>query len=170
MEICLKALNEIDPLSLVKYANDEKISKYLKDDFPYPYTLDDANRFIEYTLSHQLLNLGIVIDGECVGCIGVTFHQDIYRYCCEIGYWLASQYWNKGIMSLVIERLCYLLFNEYNVYKITAQVFNENIGSMKVLEKCGFHKEGYLVNQVFKNNRFYDIVLYGKLKEDIYED
>lgn len=169
MEIYLKPLNEIDPLSLVRYANDERIHKYLKDDFPYPYTLEDAKHFIEYTINNHLLNLGIVINNECIGCVAVTFYNDIYKYTCEIGYWLSPLYWNKGFMTLIINRLCSIIFSDYPINKIIAQVFNENSGSMKVLEKCGFIKEGYLTNQVFKNNRFYDIVLYGKVKEDIYE-
>lgn len=167
MKIYLRFLNEIDPLSLVKHADDKRIGMYLKNDFPYPYTLDDALQFIDHSISNHLLNLGIIINNECVGCIGVTFHKDIYRYTCEIGYWLSPLYWHQGIMTLVVNRMCDILFSDYPIYKITAQVFNENIGSMKVLEKCGFIKEGYLVNQVFKNNRFYDIVLYGKIKEDI---
>ena len=169
MRIELKTLDEIDPCQLAYFANDKRVSQYLRNSFPYPYTLDHAISFITYSLQHHTLDYGIVVDDICVGCIGVTFHKDIYMKNCEIGYWLGYDYWNKGIMSKVIDKLCQYLFDEFSITKICAEVFAENISSAHVLEKNHFEKGGYLHQHIYKNERYYDLILYG-LRKESYED
>ena len=52
MKIELKLLNEINPLELAYHANDPRISTYLRNSFPYPYTLDHAIDFINNCMIH----------------------------------------------------------------------------------------------------------------------
>ena len=42
-----------DLKSLVKYANNYKISKYMRDSFPYPYTETNALNWIELTKANN---------------------------------------------------------------------------------------------------------------------
>lgn len=165
MKIELKTLDEIDPCQLAYYANHPLISQYLRNSFPYPYTLDHAMSFITYSLQHQNMDFGIVVDNVCVGCIGVTFHKDIYIKNCEIGYWLGYDYWNRGIMTKVIHMLCQYLFENFTVTKICAEVFAENQISAHALEKNQFTKEGYLYKHIYKDNCYHDLILYGLRKE-----
>lgn len=168
MNIELKYLDEIDPQQLAKHANNQLINKYLRDSFPYPYTIDHALNFIAYTIQNKNTEFAIVVDGVCVGCIGAKFNDDIYKYNCEIGYWISPIYWNKGIMSFVVNLFCFYLFNHYNIHKIYAEVFLENIGSYRVLLKNGFQEEGHFIEHVYKNGEFKDIVLLG-LRREVFE-
>lgn len=168
MKIELKCLNDIDPCELAYAANDPQIHHYLRNSFPYPYTLDHAMSFISYSLQHQAVDFGIVVDNVCVGCIGVTFHNDIYKKNCDIGYWLNSHYWRRGIMSKVVHMLCYYLFTNYSITKICAEVYAKNIASCQVLEHNQFVMEGYLKNHAFKDGQYYDLILYS-LRETNYE-
>ena len=59
--------------------------------------------------------------------------------------------------------LAYIIFNNFIVAKIYAVVFAENTASAHLLKKCGFNKEGYLKQHIFKNGYYYDAVLYGLL-------
>lgn len=163
MKIELLPLDQIDPYQLANYANDFNVSLYLTNSFPHPYTLENALSFINFSLSNHQLDLGIVVDDVCVGCIGAVFKKDIYTYNCELGYWLSSHYWNKGIMSRVLPYMCEYIFENYNIHKICAQVFVENTASSHLLEKCHFKKEGYLHEHVYKNGKYHDIILYGLL-------
>lgn len=75
MIIELKSLDEIDPCEFAYYANDPNINTYLRNSFPAPYTLDHALSFITHSLQHHALDFAIVVDGKCVGCVGVTFQK-----------------------------------------------------------------------------------------------
>lgn len=167
MKIELKFLDEVNPTELAMHANDINVNQYLRNSFPYPYTLDNALSFINYSSQHNDLNFGIVVDGICVGCVSGTFHKDIYAYNCEIGYWISSLYWNKGILSQVVKVMCEYIFTHYSIHKITAEVFIDNLASCHVLEKNGFIKEGWLKEHAYKNGRYYDVILYALRREDL---
>jgi hypothetical protein len=44
-------------------------------------------------------------------------------------------------------------------------VYLPNTASQRVLEKNGFESEGVRKNAVYKDGKFYDLCLYGKLKQ-----
>lgn len=166
MKIELKYLDEIDIHQFAYYANDKQINVFLKDCFPYPYTLQHAIQFVNDSLSQKRLEFAICVDDKCIGMIGAIFGKDIYRYNCEIGYWLSSQYWNKGIMTSIIHSMIDFIFKNYSIHKITAEVFNNNIGSSRALIKNKFKQEAQLKNHAYKNDRFEDIIIYSLRRED----
>lgn len=165
----LKSLDCINPQELAYHANEKNLSRFLKDSFPYPYTLEHALSFIEYSLKHHQLDFGIVVDGLCVGCISATLLKDVYKKNCEIGYWLSSRYANHGIMKKVIAMFCDYLFTHFHIHKIYAEVFAENIASRKVLTANFFQEEGYLKEHIYKNFQYEDLVIYGLCKGDFYD-
>ena len=67
-------------------------------------------------------------------------------------YGLGKQFWRKGIV----------IFN-FDVVRIYAGVFENNPGSMRVLEKNGFHLESIRRKGVFKNNQLLDEHIWVKL-------
>ena len=56
----------------------------------------------------------------------------------EIGYVLSKDYWGKGIMPEVVEKLVYYLFNQLDYNFILCGYYDFNIQSKRVQEKCGF--------------------------------
>ena len=63
----------------------------LRDAFPSPYTLDDAQRFISMaTGPTPNLFLAIDIKGEAVGGVGIYPLDDVKRRSAEIGYWISE--------------------------------------------------------------------------------
>lgn len=106
----------------------------------------------------------IKIDGQIAGCIAAFFETDIYRKNAEIAYWIAREYRLRGIMTQVIRRLAATLFTEFDIHRIWARPFADNIGSRRVLEKAGFEYEGLLKESVYKNGEYIDSVLYALVK------
>ena len=72
----------------------------------------------------------ILFDGEIAGNI-VCFEQLGER---EVGYWLGNEYWGKGIATRALEEF----LQEIATRPLYAHVAKHNIGSKRVLEKCGF--------------------------------
>jgi ribosomal-protein-alanine N-acetyltransferase len=162
-------IDDVD--SLVKYANNSAVSKFLRDSFPFPYTRDDAEKWIDFaSTGKNLFSFAIVDEKELIGGIGAVPYEDVHRYTAEVGFWLGEQHWNKGILSEALKCFCNYIFTEYNFNRLTANVFEENLASRRVLEKTGFILEGTLKKSVFKQNKFLDQYVYGLLKENFRYD
>jgi len=143
-------------------ANNYNIAKFMRNRFPYPYSFDDAIQFIEWIqLSHPNLVFAIEADGVIVGSIGIFPGEDIYVASAELGYWVGEEYWGRGIATLALNLLVDYAFTNFLFNKIKAHVFHPNIASMRVLEKCGFHKEAILKQSVFKFEEYLDEHLYA---------
>jgi ribosomal-protein-alanine N-acetyltransferase len=82
-------------------------------------------------------------DDALIGGCGFDGLQIGKSHRAEVGYWLAKPFWERGIMTAVVKRLCQHAFEDFGLVKITAHVFPHNQGSARVLEKCGlFQQEG----------------------------
>ena len=164
---CIREFFTEDVDSLVKYANNYSVSRYLRDAFPFPYTEKDAMRWIDIVMHNKFnLTFAIADEQELIGGIGAMPNQDVNRFTAEIGYWLAEPFWNKGIISKAVSTFCGYLFNNYNFNHLTASIYEGNDASMRVVQKAGFILEGVLRKNVYKENKFLDQYIYGLLKED----
>jgi RimJ/RimL family protein N-acetyltransferase len=76
----------------------------------------------------------ILFNGEVAGNI-VCFEQLGER---EVGYWLGKEYWGKGIATKALEDF----LKHIKTRPLYAHVAKHNIGSRRVLEKCGFTVTG----------------------------
>lgn len=154
-----------DAQSLVKHANNPRVARNLRDGFPHPYTLTDAERWLKMVEENQSdLILAIEIEGEAAGGIGIHAGKDVYRYNGEIGYWLSEVYWGRGMMSDAVKILVDYAFSETQWLRIFATIFQNNTPSMRVLEKCGFTREAIHRHTVMKEGKLLDEHLYSLLR------
>jgi len=65
----------------------------------------------------------------------------------EVTYWLAREFWGRGLATQALNRMLHLVLDR----PIFARAAADNIGSMRVLEKCGFRIIGK--NKDFANGR-----------------
>lgn len=72
----------------------------------------------------------ILADGQPAGNI-VSWEQDGQR---EVGYWLGQAYWGRGIATQALAAF----LEQVTARPLYAYVAKHNIGSRRVLEKCGF--------------------------------
>lgn len=72
----------------------------------------------------------IVADGEVVGNIMkfVMFEEN------SLAYWIGREHWGRGIATQALR----LFLQEYTERPLWARAAKDNIGSTRVLEKCGF--------------------------------
>jgi len=156
-----------DALSLVKHANNPGIAANLRDGFPYPYTLNDAKKWLNTVGDNKEdVILAVEIDGEACGGIGLHGLKDVYRYNVEIGYWLSQKHWGKGIMSDAVAAMVEHAFSQTRWLRLFACIFENNPVSMRVLAKNGFRPEAIHRKAVMKEGKLMDEHLYALLKED----
>ncbi|UOE49727.1 GNAT family N-acetyltransferase [Mucilaginibacter sp. SMC90] len=163
----LRAWQPGDEISLQKHADNPKVSAFLRDRFPYPYTIDDALFWIKLVKDQQpLTSFAIVINGEACGGIGVELFNAESRINAEIGYWLGEAHWRKGLMSEAVKLVTKYAFEHFPLIRIEAGVYDKNTASMRVLEKAGYVKEGVLRKSIIKDAEVMDKHMYAIFKED----
>ena len=154
-----------DAQAIVKYANNKKIWRNLRDAFPHPYTLSDAEDFLnKVTVQEPECVFAISTKAEAIGGIGMVIGEDVHRYAAELGYWLAEPFWNQGIMTHAVKLITEYAFMNLNLYRIYAEPYEGNDASVRVLEKAGFQYEGRLRTSAYKDGKLLDQLLYAKVK------
>ncbi|MXV15358.1 GNAT family N-acetyltransferase [Hufsiella ginkgonis] len=155
----------VDPGTLQKLANEPGIAGNMRDIFPHPYTLNDAETFLGLVKDGTIKQVfAIFEEGVFAGVCSVTPGQDIYRLNGEIGYWIGKPYWNKGIATGAVRLLADYAFRELGLVRVYASVFHTNKASMSVLEKAGFTLEAVIRSSIIKNGELHDEHLYSRLK------
>src|SRR3954452_15964908 len=82
-----------DEPSLAKHADNRKIWLNVRDRFPHPYTLGDAEAWVAGMISADPeTQFAIEVDGEAAGGVGLFLQEDVSRITAEIGYWLGEAY------------------------------------------------------------------------------
>lgn len=82
-----------------------------------------------------------------------------------IGYWIGEPYARQGLMTSALRVLLPSLFGELHLHRVEAACIPTNIGSVRVLEKCGFRREGLAKRYLCINGVWQDHYLYGLLHE-----
>ena len=168
LNVKIRPLKEKDAKRMAELANNRKISENLRDGFPHPYTLKDAEEFIaKFKDQKEARIFGIEYNGEYVGNIGLVPETDVYRKSAELGYFIGEPYWNKGITTQAINLICEFGFNNLDIVRIHAGIYEYNLASQHVLEKCGFKKEGTFKKAIYKKDKIWDEVRYAKIKHDV---
>ena len=161
----VKWTEEIKP-ELINICNEVDRS-YLSNRLPYPYTEESADWWLGMVSEHDGKDgifRAIAADGKIVGNISVEQKSDVYCKDGEIGYLLMTDYWSRGIMTEAVRQICAAAFSELDIVRITGLVYAPNTASIRVLEKNGFVCEGIQRNAVYKDDKIYDLCLFGKLK------
>ena len=158
----LRDFKQEDSEPLVIFLNNENVTRYLTTRIPNPYTEQDALLWITEH-SKVGINKAIEYNGVLVGAIGVRPGEFDYKRMAEIGYWIAEEYWNKGIATAALKEMTSQIFSTTDIVRLVAPIFNGNKGSKRVLEKCGYQLEGIFKNAIYKNDCFYDEAIYAKL-------
>lgn len=155
--IILRPLYDNDANALAELANNKKIWDNVRDFLPSPYSIDDANHFIKLTQKENpQMTFAVEYNGQFCGVIGLVGQSDVYKRTAEIGYWIGEPYWNKGIATVSVKLLTEYGFNELDFIRIHTGVFEYNIGSMKVLAKSGYSKDGVFKKSILKNGQIFD--------------
>lgn len=81
----------------------------------------------------RAVNQTILVDGQVAGNIG-SWPQEGVRL---VGYWIGKEYWGKGVATRALAAFLRLVTER----PLHAHVAKHNVGSIRVLEKCGFSLE-----------------------------
>ena len=171
MRVRLRPFLYQDAPAVARLANDSRVDRFLRHDFPKPYETAHALSYCEVCeLNEQdgfSLQRVIEADGEVAGLIGVEFAQKPEDCSAEIGYWLGVPFWNQGIMTDALIMWTDYVFAEYEwIQRLVCQILPGNVASERVASKAGYYKEAVLRDSLCKKGEVMDILLYVRLRRD----
>jgi len=135
--LSLRAPNLTDAAALQQLANDKTIHKYMAR-LPHPYTSEHALDFITNLARNENEHAYAIIKdaNEFIGVIGLHLKK---AEPPELGYWLGAPYWGQGYAREAAKAVVEAAF-DCGFAKIISRAIAVNIGSIRVLQKCGFSK------------------------------
>jgi len=162
----IRSWREGDAPSLARHADNRRIWLNVRDRFPHPYTLADAEFWVaQASAARPETQFAVEVDGQAAGGVGVFLQEDVERFSAEIGYWLGESYWGRGIATAVVRHFTDYAFEAYDLCRIYANVFAWNPASGRVLEKAGYQLEGRLRQSAVKDGQVLDGLLYASVRQ-----
>lgn len=160
----IRALRLEDAPHLAQALNNKNIHDKLRDGLPLPYTVTDAQAYIQAVLNAEpgaVYAYAITVDDKAIGNIAVSRKENIHFRTAELGYYIAQPYWGKGLGTSAVQQVCSLIFETTDIVRIFAEPFSHNLASCRILEKSGFVLEGVLRKNAVKNGKVLDMNLYA---------
>jgi RimJ/RimL family protein N-acetyltransferase len=113
-----------------------------------------------YYLAVEDLTSGELLGG---GALDILSRTDGHG---EIGYYLRPDAWGRGLGTEVAGLLLVLAFERLDLHRVQATIDPENVASMRVLERVGLRREGYLRELYRVGDGWRDRVLYAIVRSD----
>jgi len=108
---------------------------------------------------------GIWVNGEYAGGIG-THKVDAANRKVEIGYWIASGFQGRGIVTAACSVLIDHAFDERKLHRVEIHCASGNHKSCAIPKRLGFQLEGVLREAQLVNGSYLDINVYAMLVQD----
>lgn len=131
---------------------------------------DELNKQLLSIQSGTSFRLWIFKKDEKDKIIGSIAFNNIVRgvfLSSHLGYKLDKDEINKGYMTEAIEKGIDIMFNEFGLHRIEANIMPKNICSLKVVKKLGFYHEGLAYKYLKINGKWEDHIHMVKLNENM---
>ena len=83
-----------------------------------------------------------------------------------VGYWLGEAHQGRGYMTEAMQSLIMYAYDDLDLSRLEAACLPENARSRHLLERCGFHEEGYARNYLQIDGAWRDHVLFERRRRD----
>ncbi len=134
-------------------------------------TIEQANEWLRWMggffAAQDGLRWGLELreTGEFIGSAGLH-HWNREAHYAEIGCDIAHPFWGNAYGQEAMRRIIEFGWESMKLNRIEADVVKGNMRSMHVLEKLGFKKEGVLRQRLLKGGKYYDVYLFGLLRNE----
>ncbi len=166
----LREFSDEDLEDIIQRINDTTIyENTLK--VPYPYTEKDYHDYLEMIRKSRdegkSINLCMHLrsDDTAIGGLGLM-NIDRNQGFAEIGYWISSEMRRKGLTGEAVRALVRYGFDELDLFRIQAVIFDRNKVSGILLKSCGFTFEGTMRGRYLKDGQRLDGDVYSIIRTD----
>ncbi|TDJ40143.1 MAG: N-acetyltransferase [Gammaproteobacteria bacterium] len=164
----LRPFTPADGKSVFDYWNSDADWARFNKSVPDEYSEVDAEKFVADLVlrdRESQPNWALVIDGRVSGVVSLTFEQG--HRIAVIGYGIHGALRGQGLSGEAVKTVIDGAFRSYSMLqKIRAHTDSRNTGSIRVLEKLGFKREGILRSNQFVKGELTDEAIYGLLRKE----
>lgn len=165
--LLLREFQEEDWRDVQEYSRDARLTYYLNWG---PNTEEQTRAFVRRAIRHQSeiprthFELAVVhrdsnkVIGNCRLVSMVHRHRSSELHCI-----IRREDWGRGYGAEAINALLSLGFEDFKLHRIFSVVDPEDVASARVLEKCGFQREGHLREHLWVKGQWRDSLLYALL-------
>lgn len=135
-----------------------------------PKTVSDVETFIrkcpkEINIPDSWYQFSIILleNEKLIGDLGIHFIGDMQA---EIGCTLDKRFHSQGYATEALKSVIDYLFNDLKKHRITSSLDPRNTGSLKLIERLGFRKEGHFIESYYHDGEWLDDLVYSILRRE----
>jgi [ribosomal protein S5]-alanine N-acetyltransferase len=167
--VALRAIRAADVPDLFTVFSDAEVMRYW-DGVPMT-AIDEADAYraeIDESFRGRTLFQWAIAEPAADRLIGTCtlLHLNAPHRRAEIGFALGRPHWGQGLASDAVTTLVRFAFGDLNLHRLEADVDPRNARSLRLLEKLGFRREGYLRERYHVAGDLQDAVLLGLLRSE----
>lgn len=135
-----------DAAAIVRLAGDRAVAE-MTARIPYPIEPLGTDTFViearRANTEGEALTMALALRSAPTALIGlVSIEPDPGASGPHLGYWLGQPHWGQGLMSEAASTIVDAYFAYAGGIELTSAAMTGNDGSRRVLEKCGFVRQG----------------------------
>ena len=109
----------------------------------------------------------LVVDGErLVGRINLTQVRRAHFHCADLGYRIGEHDVGRGVASRAVALCLEQAFGVHGLQRIEATARPLNLGSIRVLERNGFHQFGHSKRSFELGGEWFDRLLFERHRDE----
>lgn len=167
--VVLRPLNPADASALVEiFSNPEVLRYWGGSAMPDAASASEFISSVDGLRGQNVLHVwGIArADDDRIIGTGTLAQVDFSNRRAEVGYALGREHWGKGYMAEALPTLLEHAFQTLNMHRLEADVDPRNGPSIRILERLGFQREGFLRERWIINGEIQDSLMFGLLRQD----
>lgn len=153
-----------------EWVNDKEITNNLHDVFLFPNTVHETESFLRMMIEGSSGSKGFIISvKDSLSYIGqIDLHKIDYKNRnAVLGIVIGKkEFMGKGYGSEAIQLLLQFVFHTLNLERLELEVYAYNERAYNCYIKCGFKEEGRLRNKLFRDGRYWDVIVMSILKDE----
>lgn len=171
--LILRDYREDDFDEYFRLKTDEKTMYYLQDiqlfskeeaDEDFQMVQEDMKKLDR---KFYFLHMELKESHEQVGSVGYTVTDNTPAgKLVHAGYFSYPKFWGNGYTTEALKKVLEFAFTEHNVYRVTTGCLAENVGSERVMQKCGLIKEAEHVDYEWHDGKMKTRLEYRLLKQE----
>lgn len=171
--LILRDYNENDFADYYRLKSDEKTMYYLQD--IKLINNEDAHKDFSMVIEDMkktdrkfyFFHIELKDSHKQVGSVGYTVTDNTpVGKMVHAGYFIYPTFWGKGYTTEAFKKVLEFAFSENNVYRVSTGCLAENIGSERVMQKCGLKKEAEHLDYEWHDGKMKTRLEYRLLKSE----
>ena len=170
-KVFVRAIEEEDLTTMVKWRNDPVVGKYVLPGVPYPMALAKEKEWYANLLEDDAEKVFLICEkstGKPIGSVGISniSRRNMSGFVSIlIG---ETDYWGAGFGSEAMRLFLGYCFRMLNLRRVALEVYEYNERAIRCYEKLGFVKEGKVRRSVYKDGQYIDEYMMAIFQEEFF--